>query len=183
MKVAVYTRVSRTDLNSDNQLVAITEFCKTKNYEIYDIYSDVISGKIENRPELNRLYEDSKKGLFQAVIIWKLDRLGRSLQQLIYTVNYFKGNNIDLICITQDLDTTTSGGKLLFHIFGAIAEFERTLISERTKAGLERVRREGIRKIGRPKGSLDKKIRSTKGYFERYIRRDREIEQKALKTA
>jgi len=183
MKVAVYVRVSREDLHADNQQIAILDWCKTKSTEIHDTYTDTLSGAVEHRPALTRLLADAEKGLFQAVVIWKLDRLGRSLQHLIKTVNFLEKNHVDLICITQNLDTTTSGGKLLFHIFGAIAEFERTLISERTKAGLDRVRAQGKKTLGRPKGKKDSKKRATQGYYDRYDRQDRERQAREGKPA
>ena len=167
MIIALYIRVSKEELHPENQELQLKKFCQEKNYDIFDIYTDIISGTKEYRPELTRLIQDAESKKFNAILIWKLDRLGRSLQHLIRIVNYLDKCEVDLICLTQNIDTTTSGGKLLFHIFGAIAEFERNLISERTKAGLERVREGGI-VLGRPKGAKDRKERKKDGYFNRY---------------
>jgi len=167
MKVAIYVRVSRIDLHPENQVLELKKYCEEKGYEIYKIYEDRISGIKENRPALNEMMEDAKQKKFDAVLIWKLDRLGRSLQHLVKVVGELDKYGVDLICKTQNIDTTTSGGKLLFHIFCAIAEFERDLISERTRAGLERARAEG-KQIGRRKGQKDSKKRRTEGYILRY---------------
>ena len=167
MNIAIYLRVSREDLHTENQAIQLAEYVKEKGYIVTETYEDHISGKTESRPALDRLLKDVKEKKFEAVLIWKLDRLGRSLQHLVRVVNYFHKNNVDLICQTQNIDTTTSGGKLLFHIFCAIAEFERDLISERTKSGLVRARAEGKR-IGRKMGQKDSKKRKTDGYFRRY---------------
>jgi len=167
MKVAIYIRVSKIDLHPENQLIELEKFCKERQYEIYKVYEDRISGIKEFRVALNELLIDAKEKKFEAVVIWKLDRLGRSLQHLIKIVRLLNKYNVDLICKTQNIDTTTSGGKLLFHIFGAIAEFERDLISERTKLGMERARMEG-KQIGRALGQKDKIPRKKEGYFNRY---------------
>lgn len=161
MKVAIYCRVSTQEQNPEHQEKELRIFCNNRNYEIVEVYSDVISGSKDSRPELNKLMQDAYNRRFEAVIIWKLDRLGRSLQHLIDIINKFKLWNIALICQTQDLDTTTPNGKLLFHIFGAVAEFEKTLISERTKAGLKNAKNVGKR-------GKDKKTRKKGGYILRY---------------
>lgn len=167
MKVAIYVRVSKIDLHPENQILELKKYCEEKKFEIYKIYEDRISGLKESRPALNEMLTDSREKKFDAVLIWKLDRLGRSLQHLVKVVGELERYGVDLICKTQNIDTTNSGGKLLFHIFCAIAEFERDLISERTRAGLERARAEGKR-IGRLKGQKDSKPRNKEGYYNRY---------------
>jgi DNA invertase Pin-like site-specific DNA recombinase len=91
------------------------------------------------------------------LVVWRLDRLGRSLKDLIETISQLETRKIGFKSLTENIDTTTSGGKLIFHIFGALAEFERNLIRERTNAGLQAARARGI-KGGRPKSLSDKKI-------------------------
>jgi DNA invertase Pin-like site-specific DNA recombinase len=169
MKTAIYIRVSRQDLHPENQLIELKKFCDEKQYEIYEVYEDRISGIKESRPALGKMLKDATEKKFDVILIWKLDRLGRSLSHLVKLVRHLNNIGIDLICKTQNIDTTTSGGKLLFHIFCAIAEFERDLISERTKAGMERARSEG-KQIGRKKGQKDTKQRKTDGYFRRYAK-------------
>ncbi len=167
MKVAIYARVSREDLNIDNQLNELREYCERKKYIVYKEYIDVDSGTKEDRPGLKDMMNDAFQKRFDAVAVWKIDRLGRSLNQLLYIVNRLKDLDVDFISTTQLFDTTNPQGKLIFHIFGAMAELERDLIIERTRAGLKRARERGI-KLGRPKGSKDKKARRKAGYYLRY---------------
>lgn len=161
MKVAIYCRVSTEEQNAKTQERELSQFCENRAYSVFKIYTDVVSGSKESRPGLNELMNDAYNKNFDAVVIWKLDRLGRSLKHLIDITNKFKLWKINIICKTQDIDTTTPNGALLFHIFGAVAEFERELISERTKAGLKRAKNVGKR--GR-----DKKPRKRGGYFFRF---------------
>ena len=102
-----------------------------------------------------------RTGKFDVVVIWKLDRLGRSLQHLLHIVDEFKKYNIDFVCVSQNIDTSTASGNFTFHILGAVAEFERTLISERTKEGLKSAKNVGKR-------GKDKKPRRKSGYYMRW---------------
>lgn len=163
MKVAIYCRVSTEEQDPKNQEKDLREFCKNRDHTIIKVYTDVISGSKDSRPALNRLMQEAYNKEFEAVLIWKLDRLGRSLKHLIDIVNKFQNWKIDLICKTQDIDTSTPNGKLLFHIFGAVAEFERELISERTKLGLKNAKNVGKR-------GKDKKPRRKSGYINRWIK-------------
>jgi len=113
------------------------------------IYKEEISGASKERPQLKKLLEQVREG--DVVVIWKLDRLGRSLADLVQLVNEIQGKGAGLLSLQDSIDTTTPQGKLTFHLFAAIAEFERDLIRERTKAGLDSARARG-RKGGRPPG-------------------------------
>ena len=144
MKIG-YARVSTRDQNLDLQIDALLKAGCTARY----IYKEQITGATRERPELKRLLEQIREG--DIVIIWKLDRLGRSLTDLVQLVNEIQGKGAGLLSLHDNIDTTTPQGKLTFHIFAAIAEFERDIIRERTKAGLEAARARG-RKGGRPKG-------------------------------
>jgi len=161
MKVAIYVRVSTEEQHPEKQEAELTRFCQGREYTIYKVYTDRISGIKDSRPALNDLMQEAYARSFDAVLIWKLDRLGRSMQHLISIVEKFKVWKIDLICQTQDINTSTPNGKLLFHIFGAVAEFERELISERTKMGLKRAKNVGKR-------GKDKKPRRKSGYLLRW---------------
>ena len=119
------------------------------------IFVDKASGKLESRPALDELLAQARPG--DTVVVWRLDRLGRSLRHLIELLTELERAGIGFQSTTEAIDTTTSGGKLVFHIFGALAEFERNLIRERTRAGLEAARARG-RKGGRRK-KLDEKKR------------------------
>jgi len=117
------------------------------------VFEDCISGSTNQRPGLDQALATLRTG--DTLVVWRLDRLGRSLKHLIDTVSALEADGVGFKSITEAIDTTTSGGKLVFHMFGALAEFERELIRERTKAGLEAARARG-RKGGRPK-KLDAK--------------------------
>lgn len=174
MKIAIYLRVSKDELHTENQELQLKEYCTARQYEIIHTYTDKVSGAKEHRPALDELLRDAVARKFDAVLVWKLDRLGRSLQHLIRVVKQFEDNGVNLICSTQNLDTTTASGKLVFYIFGAMAEFERSLISERTKAGIARARAEG-KQIGRKMGQKDAKPRKTEGYTARWQNRHDDV--------
>ena len=134
MKIAIYVRVSTEEQHTDNQLKILKEYCKNNKYIINGIYIDKgESGLKEKRPNFDRLMHDMRARKFEAIVIWKLDRIGRSLQHLLNILQEIKNKKVNLIVTSQNIDTTTASGKLLFHIMGAFAEFEADLISERTK--------------------------------------------------
>jgi DNA invertase Pin-like site-specific DNA recombinase len=137
-----YCRISTADQNLDLQIQALKEAGCEK------IFEEVASGAKDDRPKLKEAIEYARKG--DVIVVWKLDRLSRSLKHLIETVNDLEKREIGFKCITQNLDTTSPSGKLIFHVFGAISEFERSLIRERTAAGLKVARARG-RLGGRPK--------------------------------
>lgn len=144
MKIG-YARVSTKDQNLDLQLDALRKVGCTDTY----IYKEHIMSTTRERPQLKKMLEQIREG--DVVVIWKLDRLGRSLADLVHLVTEIQGKGAGLLSLHDNIDTTTPQGKLTFHIFAAIAEFERDIIRERTKAGLESARARG-RKGGRPKG-------------------------------
>jgi len=136
-----YARVSTQDQNPALQLDALEAAGCEK------VFTEKASGAQRERPQLQAALEYMRDG--DTLVIWKLDRLARSLKQLIETVEALAARGIGLRSLTEAIDTTTSGGKLIFHIFGALAEFERGVIRERTRAGLDAARARG-RKGGRP---------------------------------
>src|SRR5919202_3395490 len=142
-----YARVSTDEQNLDLQLSAL----KAAGCE--QIYTDKVSGTKATRPGLEEAFSHLRSG--DTFVVWRLDRLGRSLRHLIDTVTDLQSKGIEFKSITESIDTTTSGGKLVFHIFGALAEFEREIIRERTKAGLSAARARG--KNGGPKHKLTAK--------------------------
>jgi DNA invertase Pin-like site-specific DNA recombinase len=141
MKIG-YSRVSKHEQNEALQRDALKE----AGCEKY--YSDKMTGSTFERKGLEELVAFVRSG--DTVIVWKLDRLGRSLKDLIETLNLLKNRGVDFISLTENIDTTTPGGKLIFHLMGALAEFERDLIRERTNAGLVAARARG-RVGGRPR--------------------------------
>ncbi|MDA8228795.1 MAG: recombinase family protein [Desulfitobacterium hafniense] len=148
-----YARVSTQDQNLDLQKDALICIGCEK------IYEDVASGIKPLRSGLEEALEYMREG--DTLVVWKLDRLGRSLKQLIEVVNHIHERKIGFRSLQENIDTTTPGGKLIFHVFGALAEFERDIIRERTYAGLRAARARG-RLGGRPKVMDDKKIAAAK---------------------
>lgn len=149
MKVAVYCRVSTEDQDADKQEFICEDYCKKNGFEIYKVYKDVISGASTSRPRFNELLEDMRQAKFDCVMVTKLDRMGRSLQHLLSIFEELNNRGVHFIATTQNIDTSTSSGRLQMQIMGAFAEFERNIISERTKEGLKRA--VGVGKRGRDK--------------------------------
>jgi DNA invertase Pin-like site-specific DNA recombinase len=137
-----YARVSTIDQNPELQLEALRRAGCEK------VFTEKASGARDDRPELARILTDVLR-VGDTLVVWKLDRLARSLKKLIATAEELERQKIGLVSLTESIDTTTPGGMLTFHVFGAIAQFERALIRERTTAGLVEARRQG-RKGGRP---------------------------------
>ena len=148
-----YARVSTQDQNPALQLDAL----KASGCE--KVFVEKASGAQRNRPELIAALDYIRAG--DGLVVWKLDRLARSLPQLIETVAMLEERSVGLRSLTESIDTTTAGGRLIFHVFGALAEFERAVIRERTQAGLAAARSRG--KIGgRPRKVTDSDIRAAK---------------------
>ncbi len=153
-KVAgLYVRVSTGGGRQDTMLQEneLRTLATKRGWKIHKVYEDHESGAKVNRPGLDELWRDCRRGKLDLVAIWSLDRLARSVKQLVSALEEFRILGIDFVSLRQEgMDTTTSGGRLLFHVISSVAEFERELIRERVVAGMNQARREG-RKIGRPK--------------------------------
>jgi DNA invertase Pin-like site-specific DNA recombinase len=157
--VVCYARVSTITQDLDIQINEIKKFCDYRNYKIYRFYSDKKSGKDMDRPdfkEMMNLIETNTVGV-SAVIIYKLDRIGRSLSDLIKIVEFLKSKNVQLISICDNLDTSSDQGTLFFQIIGAIAEYERKLIVERTSTGRKEALKNGV-KFGRPEKIINRDV-------------------------
>lgn len=132
------------------QLTDLREYATRRGFQIYREYCDIgISGFKDDRPQLNALIEDARKGKFNAVMVWKFDRFARSSRHLINSLCEFNHLGIDFISFTENIDTSSPTGKVLFTIISAMAEFERDLIRQRVKAGLDHAKQRGV-KLGRP---------------------------------
>src|SRR5210317_1248623 len=153
MKVAIYVRVSTNEQTTENQVRELKTWADRAGHEIVAIYDDNgISGAKgrEYRVEFDKLLKGAVRREFDLVAAWSVDRLGRSLQDLIGFLQELHGSGVDLYLHQQALDTTTPGGKAMFQMMGVFAEFERSMISERVKSGLERAKANG-KTLGRPK--------------------------------
>jgi DNA invertase Pin-like site-specific DNA recombinase len=156
-RVAIYARVSTTNHGRDAGLQTgeMRQFAEARGWKLADEYVDNgVSGSTDSRPELNRLMADAKRRKFDVVLVWKLDRFGRSQRHLVNALAEFESLNIAFVSLSDNLDLSTASGRLMFNIIGAMAEFERALIQERVKAGIRNARGKG-RRIGRPPKSLD----------------------------
>lgn len=152
-----YARVSTADQNLDLQIDAL------EHAGCSQIFFDKASGTKTDRPELQKALDACQTG--DTVVVWKLDRLGRSLQHLIAVVTTLNEKGIGFRTVCDGIDTTTSSGKLVFHIFAALAEFERNLIRDRTLAGLRAANQRG-RKGGRPQAMTPERVAVAKKLFE-----------------
>jgi DNA invertase Pin-like site-specific DNA recombinase len=152
VRVALYARVSTADKGQDPrvQTLELQEYCQRRGWSVAGEYVDVgISGTKEKRPELDRLMADAHRRRFDAVLCWKFDRFARSVSHLLRALETFLSLGIDFISFSEQLDTSTPTGKMVFTVLGAVAELERSLIVERVRAGMRNARAKG-RRIGRP---------------------------------
>ena len=150
MKIAIYCRVSKRELKPENQKLQLVEYAKQKGWD-YEVFEEIESTR-KTRPVKESILKLIREGKFDGVLIYKLDRWARSLQELIMNVTEITERGKQFIVSTQAFDTTSASGMLMMQILGAFAEFEREIIRERTIAGLDRARARGV-KLGRPRGS------------------------------
>jgi DNA invertase Pin-like site-specific DNA recombinase len=155
-KVVLYVRVSTDKQSVENQINQLTSVAHRNGWEIVDTYSDAgISGAFgrDKRPAFDELLKDANRKKYDGIMVWSIDRIGRSLQDLISFLNDVQSKDIDLYIDQQGLDSSTPTGRLMFSLVGSFAEYERTLIKERVRAGMERAKKSGTksgRAIGRP---------------------------------
>jgi DNA invertase Pin-like site-specific DNA recombinase len=157
MRVAIYARVSTANNGQDPmvQVRELREYGERRGWTIASEYVDVgISGSKEKRPELDRLMADAHQRRFDCVVVWKFDRFARSVSHLLRALETFKAQGIEFVSFSEQMDTSTPAGKMVFTVLGAVAELERSLIVERVKAGLRNAKAKGKR-LGRPKRIVD----------------------------
>ncbi len=157
MRTALYARVSTANNGQDPtvQTRELEEYCQRRNWKVAGKYIDIgISGAKEKRPELNRLMANAHRRKFDAVVVWKFDRFARSVSHLLRALETFKALGIEFVSLSEQVDTSTPTGKMVFTVLGAVAELERSLIAERVKAGLRNAKAKGKR-LGRPRVALD----------------------------
>jgi len=174
MRVALYKRVSTIKQTNLNQSVRLVEYAKSKGWD-YDEFDEVESSR-KSRPIKQHLLSLLRNGEYDAVVIFKLDRWARSSTELILEAKELIDKGIAFISVSDNLDFSTASGKLHFQILSAFAEFERSLISERTKEGIIRAKSQG-KTLGRPKGSRDKVKRSNKAYLMRELKKRKQSDE------
>lgn len=152
-RAAIYLRVSTDGQTTENQRLELERVAKQAGWEVVEVYEDAgVSGAKgrDKRPAFDRLCKDAARRQFDVVMAWSVDRLGRSLQDLVTFLGDLHGMRVDLFLHQQGIDTTTPAGKAMFQMLGVFAEFERSMIQERVKAGLARAKAQG-KTLGRPK--------------------------------
>ena len=157
-RVALYLRVSTDTQDTDNQRLKLEKVAELREWEIVKVYEDHAKSGTkgrDKRPDFDQMWKDAASGNFNMVAAWSLDRLGRSLQHLVNFMADMSELKVDLYLDQQSIDTSTPSGKAMLQMCGVFAEYERSFIQERVKAGLDRARASG-KKLGRPKISLDK---------------------------
>jgi DNA invertase Pin-like site-specific DNA recombinase len=152
VKIAIYARVSTNNgQDPEVQLRELREYCQRRGWEITRQYVDVgISGGKEKRPELDKLLHDAYRRYFDAVVVWRFDRFARSVSHLLKALENFRSLGIEFVSLSEQVDTSTPTGKMIFTVLGAVAELERSLIVERVRAGLRNAKAKG-KKLGRPR--------------------------------
>jgi DNA invertase Pin-like site-specific DNA recombinase len=142
------------------QLNDLRPFAESRAWQVVGEYVDHCTGSKESRPELNRLLADARQRKFDVIVVWKLDRFARSLKHLVIALAEFESLGVQFVSLKDNLDLTTASGRLMFQIIGAMAEFERSLIQERVRAGLRNARAKGKR-LGRPEVAASVASRQT----------------------
>jgi DNA invertase Pin-like site-specific DNA recombinase len=157
MRAAIYARVSTTHHGQDVTLQTreLQQFAQARGWQIAGEYVDAgISGTKDSRPQLDRLIADAHKRRFDVVCVWRFDRFARSVSHLLRALETFKALGIEFVSFSEQMDTSTPAGKMVFTVLGAVAELERSLIVERVRAGLRNARAKG-KTLGRPRVAVD----------------------------
>lgn len=157
IRAAIYARVSTTDQNNEIQVAELTEYVTRRGWALAGTYQDQMSGAKARRPGLDKLLNDARLRKFDAVLVWKLDRFGRSLMNCVQGIQELAALDIRFIAVSQGIDTDQANptSRLLLHILAAVSEFERELIRERVRAGVHNAKKNG-KQLGRPKVIFDR---------------------------
>jgi DNA invertase Pin-like site-specific DNA recombinase len=156
-RAVLYSRVSTLNHGQDPEVQSreIREYCQRRGWPLVDEYVDRgISGTKERRPQLDRLIADAHKRKFEVVVVWKFDRFARSVSHLLRALEMFRALGVEFVSLSEQIDTSTPTGKMIFTVLGAVAELERSLIAERVRAGLRHAQAKGKR-LGRPKATVN----------------------------
>lgn len=150
MKVGVYVRVSSQQQTTENQLLELYEVCERNDWTIVDEYNETVSGTkgVNDRKELDRMLKDASRKKFQKVVVWSVDRVGRSMKHLVSVLSQLKDLDINIYSYKQGIDTSTTMGSSFFHMVGIFAELENNMRRERQTLGIKRALKDGV-KFGR----------------------------------
>jgi DNA invertase Pin-like site-specific DNA recombinase len=163
VRAALYARVSTLDQEPENQLRELRAYTAARGWSAREYVDHGVSGARESRPALDLLLRDGRRRKFDVVVVWRLDRLGRSLKHLVSVLDDLQVLKISFISMGEGIDATTASGKLQMHLLAAFSEFERSRISERVRLGMARARAQG-RRVGRPRPDVsDADLEATAG--------------------
>lgn len=157
MRAAIYARVSTIGQGQspEMQVRELREYCERRGWQIAGEYVDAgVSGAKDSRPELNKLMADAHRRRFDAVVVWRFDRFARSVSHLLRALETFNALGVAFVSLSEQMDTSTPTGKMVFTVLGAVAELERSLIAERVRAGLRNAKAKG-KTLGRPRIIVD----------------------------
>ena len=157
VRAAIYARVSTLNGSQDPSMQTreLEEYCQRRGWQIHDIYVDNgFSGKKDSRPRLNRMMQDAHERRFSVIVVWRFDRFARSVSHLLRALETFNALGVQFVSLSEQVDTSTPTGKMVFTVLGAVAELERNLIVERVRAGLRHARAKG-KSLGRPRKTVD----------------------------
>ena len=155
-KVGLYARVSTNDGRQDPevQLQQLRLYCQQRGWTVHREYVDHMSGASDSRPAMQSLMDDVRKRRVDSVVVWRFDRFARSTKSLVLALDEFRQLGVDFVSFSENVDTSTAMGKVVFTVIAAMAEFERSLIQERVIAGLQKAKHDGVR-LGRPRTGFD----------------------------
>ena len=153
MRAALYARISTLDQEPENQLAELRRYAAARGWEALEYTDHGVSGSRDRRRALDALLRDARRRRFGVVVCWRLDRLGRNLRHLVTLLDDLQALGVSFVSLGEGIDCTTPAGRLQLHILAALAEFEKSRIAERVRAGLARVRANGTR-LGRPKAAV-----------------------------
>lgn len=158
LRTAIYARCSTDSQNPDMQLSELREYASRRGLHVVTECVDIASGSRDDRPELNKLLALAKQRKIDVVLVWKVDRLGRSLRHLVNTIAELEAVGVAFVSLKDALDFSTPAGRLMFNVIAAMAQFERDLIRERVRSGLANAKRKGT-KLGRPQSVQTEAVR------------------------
>jgi DNA invertase Pin-like site-specific DNA recombinase len=183
MRAGIYARVSTSDQTTENQLIELRRYVGQRGWEVAEFIEEGVSGMKERRPQLDRLLTAARRRHVDVVVVWSLDRLGRSLKHLVTLMDDLQELGVAFVSIREGLDWTTPSGRLQAQLLGMIAEFERGRLQERVHAGLARARRQGKR-LGRPPRPITTwELTQTAGLSIRAAARELKVSASALHRA
>lgn len=157
-KVALYCRVSTDSQTTENQVLELKVYCERQGWSIYKVYEDKgVSGSQHDRPALDEMLQDAEKKKFDILVVWKIDRIARSVVHLLEVLTTLRNLGIGFASETESINTESAQGRMLLTFLAGISEFEREICIERVRSGMARCKAQGIKKIGRPRVGFDVK--------------------------